>query len=113
YGFGIIAYDAAGNASPLTVASAITSSAASGPLQAQNLPAPPPTPISVIIDTDVGYSLDDAIGLAAALRAQQLGYFSIKAITTSTNASRAAGFVEMMLAHGGLTTYDIPIGAYK
>lgn len=80
---------------------------------AQTLPAVPATPQRVIIDTDLSYDLDDAQAVAIALRLRQLGYYNIEAITTSTWLDKAPAFVNLLLAHGGLTTADIPIGAFQ
>ena len=79
------------------------------------LPAPRAIPQSVIIDTDVGYDIDDAIALAIGLRAHELGYIKIKAITTITGhwIEKAPAFVNTMLAYGGYTTAQIPIGAQQ
>jgi inosine-uridine nucleoside N-ribohydrolase len=79
------------------------------------LPPVPATPQAVIIDTDVGYDIDDAIALAIALRAQQLGYIRIKAITTITGngIDKGPAFVNTMLAYGGFTPAQIPIGAQQ
>jgi inosine-uridine nucleoside N-ribohydrolase len=79
------------------------------------LPPAPSTPQPVIIDTDVGYDIDDAMALAIAFRAQKLGYLDIKAITTITGngLDSAPSFVNTMLAYGGYTTSQIPIGAQQ
>ena len=61
-------------------------------LPAQTLPAAPGTPLNVIIDTDIGSDLDDAHAVAEALRLRQLGYFRIKALTSSTWLDKAPRF---------------------
>src|SRR4051794_17116460 len=82
-------------------------------LSAQALPPPPATPTPVIIDTDVGTDLDDAMALGIAFRAQQMGYLRIKAITTSNSLDKAPSFVHTMITYAGYTLAQIPIGAYK
>jgi inosine-uridine nucleoside N-ribohydrolase len=79
---------------------------------AQTLPPAPAAPLPVIIDTDVGSDLDDAYAIAIAIRAEQLGYVSIRAITTSNMVDKAPAFVQALLAGGGRHLSRIPIGAF-
>src|SRR4051812_8578463 len=89
-----------------------------GSVRAQTLPAVPGTPQRVIIDTDIGADLDDSQAVAAALRLRQLGYFNIIALTSSSwfggpTGNKAPAYLNLLLKHGGLTTADVPIGAYQ
>lgn len=67
-----------------------------------------PTPLPVIIDTDIGSDIDDAFALALALASPEL---DIKAITTvGGQAEDRAWIVCRFLAHGGFKPIPVAFG---
>jgi inosine-uridine nucleoside N-ribohydrolase len=74
-------------------------------------PAPPPEPVRIIFDTDMGNDVDDAMALALLHALQSRGECRLLAVTLTKNDPLAGPFVDAINTFYGRG--DIPVGVRR
>lgn len=70
-------------------------------------------PQRVILSTDAGNDVDDALAIGIAFYQQKIGAIRIVALISTTTIDATPAFLNTVEAYGGYTTAQIPIGAYQ
>jgi hypothetical protein len=76
-----------------------------------SLPNPPAHPVRLILDTDMGNDIDDALALAMIHSLQSLGECELLGVVTSKDNPMSAPFIDMINWFYGRP--EIPVGAVR
>lgn len=75
------------------------------------LPSVPASPVSIIVDTDIGEDVGDMDACSVAVRLQQLGYVQLLGGVVTTNLTYGAAVLHTLFAYSGMELTQI--GAYQ